>query len=99
MLGFGGVVGGYGMFGRGWCGVGGLDMIRCWGWELGVLAFLSMTNCNLYKWGDGERSRFVFLALGRGWLCPLCIVSGWAWCGLLQYGWVSVHALVGAVGL
>ena len=99
MLGFGDVVGGDGMFGRGRCGVGGLDMIRCWGWELGVLAFPSVTNCNLCKWGDGERSGFVFLALGRGWLCPLCIVSCWAWCGLLQCGWVSVHALVGAVGL
>ena len=55
MLGFGDVVGGYGMFGPGtvWGG-GGLGMIRCWRWERGGLAFPSVTNLICVSRGTGS---------------------------------------------
>ena len=85
--------------GRGRCGVGGAGYdsvleVGTWGACLSVC-----DKFNLCKLGDGELPGFVRLALGRGWLCPLCSVSGWAWCGLLQCGWVAGHALAGTVGL
>ena len=99
MLGFGDVVGEDGMFGRGWCGVGVLDMILCWGWELGVLAFPSVTNCNLCKWGMVSVPGLYFWhwVMAGSVRCALCLAGHGV--GLLQCGWISVHVLVGAVGL
>ena len=67
---------------------------------MGGLPFRLWTNLICVSRGTGELHGFVRLALGRGWPCPLCSVSGWAWCvGLLQCGWVAGHALAGTVGL